>query len=123
MMLASPLFFPSPLFQRALFIVNLRTGFMDMLRDHVPSPVDNARNKVAHAYTGDLGSAVAQDMLNCDPQGELMVHITKLYPSQDASTFDAFGRVMSGTIEKNERVRVRAMLGCGCRTFPFPNEN
>ena len=30
-------------------------------------------------------------------QGPLTLHITKLYPSQDATIFHAFGRVMSGT--------------------------
>ena len=31
------------------------------------------------------------------PQGPLMLHITKLYPSPDATIFHAFGRVLSGT--------------------------
>jgi U5 small nuclear ribonucleoprotein component len=80
-----------------------------MLRDHVPSPVQNARNKVLHTYTGDLSSQIAKDMLACDPEGELMIQICKLYPSQDATTFDAFGRVLSGTIERHESVRVRLL--------------
>lgn len=36
-------------------------------------------------------------MLSCDADGPLMVHITKLYPTQDATQFHAFGRVISGT--------------------------
>ncbi len=28
-----------------------------------------------------------------------MVHVTKLYPNQDAAVFQAFGRVLSGTCE------------------------
>ena len=81
-------------------------GFMDMIRDHVPSPVANAANKIQHIYAGALSSSVARDMLACNPDGELMVQITKLYPSQDASTFDAFGRVLSGTIERGSTVKV-----------------
>ena len=77
-----------------------------MLRDHVPSPAANAQNKVSHIYTGDLNSSVAQDMINCNPDGELIVHVTKLYPSQDATIFEAFGRVMSGTIEHHKNVKV-----------------
>ena len=82
------------------------TGFVDMLRDHVPSPVANAANKIQHIYTGDLSTQVGQDMLACNPDGELVVHVTKLYPSQDASVFDAFGRVLSGTISNKTTVKV-----------------
>eukprot|EP00042_Codosiga_hollandica_P022936 m.87730 g.87730 ORF g.87730 m.87730 type:complete len:986 (+) comp50988_c0_seq3:36-2993(+) len=81
-------------------------AFMDMLRDHVQSPVAFARTKIMHTYSGDLTTPLAQDMLSCNPDGELMVQITKLFPSQDATSFDAFGRVLSGTIERHETVRV-----------------
>ena len=82
------------------------TGFADMLRDHVPSPAANAENKVSHIYTGDLSSSVAKDMLACNPDGELVVHVTKLFPSQDGTVFEAFGRVMSGTIEHHKSIKV-----------------
>jgi translation elongation factor EF-G len=81
-------------------------GFMDMLRDHVPSPVANAANKIQHIYAGALSSEVGRDMLACNPDGQLMLHITKLYPSQDATSFDAFGRVLSGTIDRASSVKV-----------------
>jgi U5 small nuclear ribonucleoprotein component len=35
-----------------------------------------------------------------------MVHVTKLYPTQDATQFHAFGRVISGTLYSGEQVRV-----------------
>lgn len=40
-----------------------------------------------------------QNLLACDSDGPLMVHVTKLYPTQDATQFHAFGRVISGTRE------------------------
>lgn len=82
------------------------TGFMDMLRDHVRSPLGNATTKVQHTYTGDLGSDVAEDMLKCNADGKLMVHITKLFPSTDGTMFHAFGRVLSGTISKGSNVKI-----------------
>ena len=33
-----------------------------------------------------------------------MVHVTKQYPSDDATTFYIFGRVMSGTLHANQEV-------------------
>ena len=41
----------------------------------------------------------------CD-QGTLMVHTTKLYPTEDATCFHVFGRVMSGTLHANQQVRI-----------------
>jgi len=35
-----------------------------------------------------------------------MVHSTKLYPTQDATSFLVFGRVISGTLYANQDVRI-----------------
>ncbi|EDQ85001.1 uncharacterized protein MONBRDRAFT_39046 [Monosiga brevicollis MX1] len=83
-------------------------GFTDMLRDFVPSPVANAPRKVELNYSGPLSEddELARAMMTCDPKGPLMVNITKLLVSQDGSRFDAFGRVMSGTLEAHTDVKV-----------------
>lgn len=62
--------------------------------------------KVRHTYAGDLGGKIGDSLLSCNPDGELLVHITKLYPTEDATKFNAFGRVMSGTIQNTSSVRV-----------------
>jgi U5 small nuclear ribonucleoprotein component len=43
---------------------------------------------------------------NCDPEGPLMIQIVKLYNADNVNTFDAFGRVLSGTIKVNDSVNV-----------------
>lgn len=53
-----------------------------------------------------MNSFIVDSMLKCDSKGPLMIQITKLYPKPDCSTFDAFGRVFSGTIKVNENVKV-----------------
>ena len=45
-------------------------------------------------------------MLTCDPDGPLMIQIVKLYPTPDANEFRAFGRVLSGTARKGDKVNV-----------------
>ncbi|XP_003391662.2 PREDICTED: 116 kDa U5 small nuclear ribonucleoprotein component-like, partial [Amphimedon queenslandica] len=82
-------------------------GFVDMCVKHIPSPVEAAQTKIEHTYTGILDDDEwTQSLMTCDSDGPLMVHVTKLYPTQDATQFHAFGRVISGTLYSGEQVRV-----------------
>ncbi|KAJ3415072.1 U5 small nuclear ribonucleoprotein component [Chytridiales sp. JEL 0842] len=81
-------------------------GFVDMVVHHLPSPLANASKKVEHVWTGPMDSDLADAMKKCDPQGPLMIHVTKLYNSVDMTGFEAFGRVMSGTVKEGMEVRV-----------------
>eukprot|EP00842_Homolaphlyctis_polyrhiza_P004068 jgi/Hompol1/4662/HPOL_003823-RA len=81
-------------------------GFVEMCVNHLPNPLQGAENKLNQTYTGRLNSKYAEAIRACDPNGPLMVQIVKLYNADDMTTFDAFGRVMSGTISTGQRVRV-----------------
>lgn len=39
-----------------------------MCVDHIPSPVDNAKKKVEHIYTGPLDSDLAEEMVLCEAE-------------------------------------------------------
>ncbi|KIM70109.1 hypothetical protein SCLCIDRAFT_101752 [Scleroderma citrinum Foug A] len=82
------------------------TGLVDMMVEHIPSPVSGAISKVERSYTGPQTSDIAASMRRCDPEGPVMVQITKLYHTTDAQSFRAFGRVMSGTLRRNAQVKV-----------------
>ncbi|KAG0698450.1 Calreticulin family-domain-containing protein [Suillus ampliporus] len=82
------------------------TGLVDMIVEHIPSPVDGAVRKVEGTYTGPQTSEAAVAMKACDPEAPVMVQITKLYHTTDAQSFRAFGRVMSGTLRKGTLVKV-----------------
>lgn len=82
------------------------TGFADMVVQHIPSPGENAIKKIEHTYTGPMDTEVAEAMRKCDSDGPLMIYVTKLYNSSDASTFDAFGRILSGSVRKGQTIRV-----------------
>ncbi|KAJ6673329.1 116 KDA U5 SMALL NUCLEAR RIBONUCLEOPROTEIN COMPONENT [Salix viminalis] len=96
-----------PLLRMALSqVFGSASGFTDMLVKHIPSAKDAAARKVDHTYTGPKDSMVYQAMVDCDPAGPLMVNVTKLYPKSDCSSFDAFGRVISGKIMTGQSVKV-----------------
>lgn len=82
------------------------TGFVDMVIQHVPSPVEGGQRKLERYYTGPLDTKVAAAMISCHPDGPLVIHVTKLFNSTDASRFHAFGRIMSGTARPGQQVRV-----------------
>lgn len=82
------------------------TGFVDMVVEHVPSPLVGAKRMLERYYTGPLQSETAKRMLDCDQDGPLVVHVTKLFSTSDASSFNSFGRVLSGTARPGQEVRV-----------------
>ncbi|XP_044763809.1 116 kDa U5 small nuclear ribonucleoprotein component [Coccinella septempunctata] len=81
-------------------------GFVNMCVEHVKSPLDNAKRKVNHIYTGPTTSKIYDDMIKCDQEGLLMVHSSKMYPTDDCTFFQVLGRVMSGTLHAGTDVRV-----------------
>ncbi|KAK0734441.1 P-loop containing nucleoside triphosphate hydrolase protein [Lasiosphaeria miniovina] len=82
------------------------TGFVDMVCQHIPSPVEAAEKKLEHYYTGPLDSKVAESMKACDQNGPLVIYVTKLFNTVDAKGFNSFGRVMSGIARPGTEVRV-----------------
>lgn len=81
-------------------------GFVDMVAQHIPSPVEGAQRMLERYYTGPLDSEAAMKMEACDQDGLLVVHITKLFNTQDAKFFNAFGRVLSGIARPRQQVSV-----------------
>jgi U5 small nuclear ribonucleoprotein component len=83
-----------------------------------------AKGKVARCYSGPLDAPFIDDMVHCKstksssnninggPGGssssscKFIMHVTKLYSSSDGNSFDAFGRIYSGTCRPGDRVKV-----------------
>ena len=73
---------------------------------HLPSPVCAQTYRIQHLYEGPQDDQVACSMKACDPQGEVMIYISKKIPAQDGSRFLCFGRIFSGTIVSGVNVRI-----------------
>ncbi|KAI9137807.1 P-loop containing nucleoside triphosphate hydrolase protein [Paraphysoderma sedebokerense] len=82
-------------------------GLHDMIYEHLPSPLDGASSFLTKYYTGPISpSPIVNSLSACDSDGPLAIHVTKLYPSADSSSFFALGRILSGTLKQGEKVRV-----------------
>merc|ERR1712088_606908 len=75
-----------------------------MICIHLPSPVTAQKYRTDMLYEGP--NAVAIAMKNCDPNGPLMMYISKMVPTSDKGRFYAFGRVFSGKIATGLKARI-----------------
>ncbi|KYR01100.1 U5 small nuclear ribonucleoprotein subunit [Tieghemostelium lacteum] len=82
------------------------SSFVDLLVDNIPSPRDAQKERIERLYTGPMIGPYAEALRKCDPNGPLLVSVTKLLSKQDGSGFDCLARVMSGTIQTKSDVRV-----------------
>lgn len=82
------------------------TGFVDMCVEHTMSPSENSKTKIDHIYTGPKEGVLYDDMLDCNQNGNLVVHSSKMYPTDDCNIFLVLARVMSGTLYSGQEVRI-----------------
>ena len=69
-------------------------GFTSMCKEHIPSPAENAKQKVG----GTCETERYENMVGCDQVGRLMVHTTKQYSTEDITCFHVPRKAMSGTL-------------------------
>merc|ERR1712012_1230248 len=77
-----------------------------MIVVHLPSPVTAQKYRAAQLYEGPSDDAACIAMQNCDPNGPLMMYISKMVPPSDKGRFYAFGRVFSGKIATGQKARI-----------------
>ena len=99
---------PKPMLKLTVsrFFAGSYAGLVAACVAHLPSPADGAATKVSHTYSGLPTDACVAPMNACDPQGLLMANLTKMYHKPDCESFDAFGRVLSGTLRVGDEVKV-----------------
>lgn len=81
-------------------------ALMEMMIYHLPSPAVAQKYRVDTLYEGPLDDAYASAIRACDPEGPLMMYVSKMIPSSDKGRFFAFGRVFSGRIMTGMKVRI-----------------
>ena len=73
-------------------------ALLEMMIYHLPSPAAAQVYRVENLYEGPLDDAYAQAIRTCDPNGPLMLYVSKMIPASDKGRFYAFGRVFSGKV-------------------------
>lgn len=81
-------------------------ALLEMMILHLPSPAAAQKYRTELLYEGPMDDAAAVGIRNCDPNGPLMLYVSKMVPSTDKGRFVAFGRVFSGTVRAGMKVRI-----------------
>lgn len=74
-------------------------ALLEMIVIHLPSPATAQKYRVMNLYEGPLDDECGQAIANCDPNGPLMMYVSKMVPTSDKGRFYAFGRVFAGVIK------------------------
>jgi elongation factor 2 len=81
-------------------------ALLEMMCLHLPSPAKAQGYRVENLYTGPMDDPTAKAIRNCDPNGPLVIFVSKMVPSSDKGRFFAFGRVFAGTVQSGMKVRI-----------------
>merc|ERR1712164_169049 len=81
-------------------------ALMEMITVHLPSPAKAQSYRTETLYEGPIDDPCGQSMVKCDPEGPLMVYISKMVPTADNSRFVAFGRIFAGKIKTGQKARI-----------------
>jgi elongation factor 2 len=82
-------------------------ALLEMIVIHLPSPVTAQKYRVENLYEGPMDDECAKGIAACDPNGPLMLYVSKMVPTSDKGRFYAFGRVFSGTVRAGLKVRIQ----------------
>lgn len=77
---------------------------VEMMIKHLPSPIEAQKYRSTYLYEGNE-EEVLEGIRGCDPNGPLMVYISKMVAIEDGR-FAAFGRIFSGTAKAGQKVKI-----------------
>lgn len=81
-------------------------ALLEMIVSHLPSPRKAQYYRAPLLYNGPLDDEYVKSIMKCDPNGPLILYISKMVPTSDKGRFYAFGRVFSGTVKTGQKVRI-----------------
>ena len=86
--------------------IDASEALLEMIIIHLPSPRASQKYRTLYLYEGPMDDECAKAMMACDPEGPVMMFISKMVPTNDSGRFYAFGRVFSGKVKQGEKVRI-----------------
>jgi len=82
-------------------------SLLEMIVINLPSPKTAQRYRVETLYEGPMDDESAIAIRDCDPNGPLVLYVSKMVPTSDKGRFYAFGRVFAGTVKAGPKIRIQ----------------
>ncbi|PVF98759.1 P-loop containing nucleoside triphosphate hydrolase protein [Serendipita vermifera] len=82
-------------------------ALLEMIVIHLPSPLTAQEYRVQTLYEGPMDDEAAVAIRDCDPNGPLVLYVSKMIPTPEKGSFYAFGRVFAGTLKGGTKVRIQ----------------
>ena len=86
--------------------IDASEALIEMIILHLPSPKISQKYRTSYLYEGPMDDECAKAMIECDPDGPVMMFVSKMIPTSDNGRFYAFGRVFSGKVKNGKEVRI-----------------
>ena len=86
--------------------IDASEALIEMIILHLPSPKVSQKYRTLYLYQGPMDDECAKAMIECDPNGPVMMFVSKMIPTSDNGRFYAFGRVFSGRVKNGKEVRI-----------------
>ena len=83
----------------------LYDAVLEMIINHLPSPLVAQKYRIPHIWPGDMESEVGKSLSSCDPKGKFVMVVTDVSVDPHAGDI-ATGRVWSGTVRKGMDVYI-----------------
>ena len=80
----------------------IHKAILEMIIDHLPNPKEAQKYRIEKIWGGDIDSISGRAMINCDPNGPLIVCLSKV--QADKHGLIATGRIFSGNCMKKKDV-------------------
>jgi elongation factor 2 len=80
----------------------IHKAILEMVVDHLPNPIDAQKYRIEKIWDGDLNSELGNAMVNCDPEGPLIICMSKV--QVDKYGIIATGRIFCGSCTKKNEI-------------------
>lgn len=83
----------------------LHEALLDMVVNHLPNPLVAQKYRIPKLWPGDIESKAGQQLIDCDPNGQLIFIVTKITVDPQAGEI-CCGRIFSGTLKKGMNIHL-----------------
>ncbi len=80
----------------------IHQAILEMVIDHLPNPIKAQKYRIGKIWNGNLNSEIGKAMINCDPDGPLIICMSKV--QADKHGLIATGRIFCGSCTKKNEI-------------------